>query len=233
MTSLKTLSKIYLKNPILNSVFLFVFLTCLSVYIAAVVLKVTTDNDNDTEAMKLLLVSVNILGFILISFGRHINLYKVFRLKVVLIVLYIALTVGVVLNYVNLGLRFRNPDETKAPLGFNEDLLTLAMTLLSDTMFLMVYIYFSSKKALISIVVLIVLEIVIFGVSFALNADDLIDLANLTASMFTLALSITFWTGETIIESPRNRFRHFYEDVDMHALTHADANKSSKSLGEV
>ncbi|KAG0307765.1 hypothetical protein BGZ98_009837 [Dissophora globulifera] len=233
MTSLKKLSKSYLRNPILNSFFVFIFTACLGVYVAAVYLKVTTDNDNDTEAMKLLLVSVNILGFILISFGRHINLYKVFRLKVVLIVLYIALVVGVVLNYIELALRFHHPDETKAPLGFNEDLLTLAMTLLSDAMFLMVYIYFSSRKVLISIVVVMVLEIVIFGVSFALDADDLIDLANLTASMFTLVFSIMFWTGETIMESPRNRFRHFYEDVDMQALTYAEANKSNKSLGEV
>ncbi|KAG0293389.1 hypothetical protein BGZ98_002187 [Dissophora globulifera] len=231
MASFKKLSKIYFQNPISNSFVLFIYFACLGVYAGSLVTKYSVDNDNDTDLMKLILVSVNILGFILISFGRHINLYQVFRLKVILYSIYAVLLAGVVVNYTIMVIRFRHPDEPDLePFGFNVDSLTLAMTLLNDFMFLMVYIFFTSRKVLMLTVMLIVMEAIVFGVSFTLGSDNVIDTINLSATMLTLLFSIVFWTGETILETPRNRFRHFYEDVDMQALNPSHSNQSDKSL---
>ncbi|KAF8939565.1 hypothetical protein EDD21DRAFT_374140 [Dissophora ornata] len=217
MTSFKKLSKIFREQPIINSFIVFIFVACLGIYIGSICAKYITDNDNDTDLLKLILVSVNIIGFVLISLGRHINLYRVFRLKIILFVIYTVLLAGIVMNYNIMAIRFRNPDD-ETPYNFNVDSLTLAMTLLSDFMFLMVYVFFTSRKILMLTVGLIALEIVVFGVSFTLGSDDVIDTVNLTTSLITLFMSIVFWTGETVLESPRNRFRHFYEDVDMQNL---------------
>ncbi|KAG0007459.1 hypothetical protein BGZ80_004638, partial [Entomortierella chlamydospora] len=199
------------------------------IYIGSICAKFITDNDDDTDLMKLILVTVNILGFVLISFGRHINLYKVFRLKIILIVIYLVLLAGIVMNYNIMVIRFRDPDN-QTPYNFNVDNLTLAMTLLSDFMFLMVYIFFTSRKILMLTVVLIVLEAVVFGVSFTLGSDDVIDTVNLSTSMITLLFSIVFWSGETVLSTPRNRFRHFYEDLDMQNLNPGDEEKRVEDL---
>ncbi|KAF9165209.1 hypothetical protein BGX21_010185 [Mortierella sp. AD011] len=229
MSHLKKLSKIFFENPIINSFIIFIFIACLGIYIGSICAKFITDNDDDTDLMKLILVTVNILGFVLISFGRHINLYKVFRLKIILVVIYLVLLAGLVMNYNIMVIRFRDPDN-QTPYNFNVDNLTLAMTLLSDFMFLMVYIFFHSRKILMLTVVLIVLEAVVFGVSFTLGSDDVIDIVNLSTSMITLLFSIVFWSGETILSTPRNRFRHFYEDLDMQNLNPGGEEKRVEDL---
>lgn len=232
MSSFKKLSKIFFEQPIINAFIVFIFIACLGIYIGSICAKFITDNDDDTDLMKLILVSVNILGFVLISFGRHINLYKVFRLKIILVAIYVALLAGVAMNYNVMVIRFRNPAD-QTPYNFNVDYLTLAMTLLSDIMFLMVYVFFTSRKILLLTVVLITLEVVVFGVSFTLGSDDVIDTVNLSTSMITLLFSIVFWSGETILETPRNRFRHFYEDVDMQDLNPESGLHADKSLEAV
>ncbi|KAF8986352.1 hypothetical protein BGZ46_005537 [Entomortierella lignicola] len=227
MWTIKKLSKIFLENPISNSFIVFIFTACLGIFIGSICAKFITDNDNDTDLMKLVLVSVNVLGFVVISFGRHINLYKVFKLKIILIIIYLVLLAGVVMNYNIMAIRFRDPDD-ETPYNFNVDYLTLAMTLLSDFMYLMVYIFFTSRKILLFTVALILLEAVVFGVSFTLGSDDVIDTVNLSTSIITLLFSVIFWTGETVLADPRNRFLHFYEEVDMQVLIQPSKEDFSK-----
>ncbi|KAF8935375.1 hypothetical protein EDD21DRAFT_373569 [Dissophora ornata] len=216
MSYLKKLSKIFFEKPVLNSFILLIFMACLGIYIASLVEKHFHDNDNEADLMKLVLVTVNIIGFTLISLGRHIDLYKVFRLKVILIVIYVVLLVGIIMDYHIMFLRFKNPDDN-TPYNFNVDFLTLAMTLLIDFMYLMVYVFFTSRTILTLTVALIALEIVVFLISCSLGSDHVIDTVNLSTSIITLVFSIIFWSGEASLETP-HRFRHFYEEVDMQSL---------------
>ncbi|KAF9152712.1 hypothetical protein BGX20_005073, partial [Mortierella sp. AD010] len=220
MLSLKKLSIIFLQNPTSNSLIVIVFFACLAIYIGSVCEKLINDNDNNTDLMKLILVTVNIFGFILISLRRHINLYKVFRLKIILVITYIALLTGLIIDYHIMAIRFKNPEDN-TPYNFNVDFLTLALTLLSDSMFLMVYIFFASRVMLKLTMTLIALELVVFCLSLILGSDDVIDIVNLSTSMVTLMFSIVFWSGETILDHPTNRFLHPYEEeVDMQSLLH-------------
>ncbi|KAF9352627.1 hypothetical protein BGX26_009584 [Mortierella sp. AD094] len=220
MLALKKLSIIFLQNPISHSFIVFVFFACLGIYIGSICEKFINDNDNTTDLMKLILVTVNVLGFILISLRRHINLYKVFKLKIILVTTYIVLFAGLAMDYHIMAIRFGNPDD-KTPYNFNVDSLTLALTLLSDSMFLMVYIFFASRIMLKLTMALIALEVVVFCFSLILGSDDVIDTVNLSTSMVTLLFSIVFWSGETILDHPKNRFLHPYEEeVDMQSLLH-------------
>ncbi|KAG0308273.1 hypothetical protein BGZ98_008444 [Dissophora globulifera] len=214
MWTLKKLSIIYSQNPVVNSLIVVVLTTCLGIYISSIHAKLIYDDDVQTDLMKLILVTVNVFGFLLISFGRHKNIYEVFRLKVLLFSIYAILLVGLSLNYVIMVMRFRDP-ENETPLGFDVDSLTWAMTLLGDIMFLTIYVFFRSRKIMMLTMGLITFEILVFGVSFVLGTDDVIDTVNLSTSMVTLLFSIIFWSGETIMDGPDSRFQHFYEDVDM------------------
>ncbi|KAG0315885.1 hypothetical protein BGZ99_007185 [Dissophora globulifera] len=233
MATFQKLVTIFSRNPILNSFILFMLLACLGIFVRAIVSKFATEDDNQTDLMKLILLTVNICGFVLISLGRHINLYQVFRLKVVLLTTYVVLFVGVVVNYMIMTIRLRHP-EIENPLGFNVDSLTLAMTLLSDSMFLQVYIFFRSTKILMLTVILMTIEMVVFGVSFYLGTDDVIDVVNLSTSMVSLLFSVIFWTGDTVFEGHGKKFVHFYENVDdMQTLHSVQGSESSKSINAI
>jgi len=198
----------------LNSVILFLLALCISLFIAAICEKWTIDDDDITDLLKILLVTMNVVIFVIITIQKRDVVRRVRNITFVLTAFLLTLSGGIILDYYIMAIRFENDDDFQ-PLDFNADFLVLALTMLTDVLYLSLYIFFNHKRVLLITVGLIILEIVVFGVSFTVGSDDIIDTVNISTSMVTAIMSMIFWSGLLTVEGSNVIFYDFYERLDL------------------
>lgn len=171
------------------------------VFISGCLIKLNYGLDTIVDALKLCMVSNNIILLNLLLHQKRILSYGTMKLKYLFITFVGILTtmalVALVLEY-KVAVSHNSTFQEVA--GAQKDYILLGTSLATDLSYLILYILFKSTRASLCTVVLIVVEMVIFGVAANAGSDAAIDIANLVIALITGILSLLLWTAKVALD---------------------------------
>ena len=194
------------KGLLWNSLVLFFSVLMASLFIAGVTEKWTSgSNDSVVDYCKLFMVWANVIILMLILFQKRVFLGGALWIQVCYGAAVVALHVFVLLNLSILIISDPNEevgnDKPLSIVPYNRDYLTFAATILTDLVYLSIYVLFQSSRAISCAILIITLEIIIIGWSTYNATDFAVDTANLALSFVSGSLAIIMWTAKVTFTS--------------------------------
>jgi hypothetical protein len=200
---------IFLKKDLTWNVTVSTLLLSVFVLFIAGVTEKLTGLDDTVDFLKLFEVWINIFLLVILLFQKKILTYGENSMKAVFVFGIIILNFGMLLNLsILIAIRssssFGKDDQDDTPISWvpiNYDFITMAVTLLTDLLYLYFYIIFKTTRAITITSVLITIEVIIIGVCANLNTDLAIDMANLVISLITCSVAVLMWTAKVVLSA--------------------------------
>jgi hypothetical protein len=204
----------YQHEPVFNSVVTTIFVGVVALFITGVTEKVN-GIDNTVDFIKVFIVGLNsvLLGLLLfqksiltkgnmthrLAFGAGLFILAfliILNLTIVGILRESAHEVG------ESGEEAGAEEDERTPVSFvpyNYDYLTLAATIVTDLLYLLLYCMFKVRTASIVSACLLVVNIIILGVAIHLDTDIALDISNFVLALITCFLAFFTWTAKVTL----------------------------------
>ena len=162
--------------------------------------------DNQCDFLKLFLVWTNVFMLGLLLFQKKVLLHGSLCVKTLFGAFLIGLNVTALINLALLIKISSNPTNQNTFLPYNYDWLTLGITLFTDIAYFVFYGMFKATRSMVITGVLIVIEIIIYGLAVEFGADQgyAVDIANATLALVTASMAIILWSGQVMMDERGN-----------------------------
>ena len=189
------------KGLLWNCLVLTSFVVMASLFIAGVTAKWTGgSNDNTVDYCKLFIVWLNVNILLLLLFQKRVFIGATVRIQVcygaVLVALYVMLFLNLSILIITASPDYTGNGQPLTAVPYNRDYLVFAATIMTDLVYLSIYILFRSKRAIVAALMIITIEIIILGWSVHNATDFAVDTSNLALSFVSGSLAVIMWTAE-------------------------------------
>ena len=202
MSTKKKILTFFKREALRNSLIILAFAVVASLFLAGVIEKWTGGPDNLVDFCKFFVVLSNIFILTLLLFQKNIFLGGTVLMQLSFASIIISLIVLALINLsilIIIGEQGYQDDTPLQGVPYNYDYLTLAATIVTDLSYLVVYIMFNARRAILAAVIIIIVEIVILSYSIHLGTDFAIDTTNLTLSFLSGTLAVIMWTAKVTL----------------------------------
>lgn len=214
-----------LKERKCNLIFALIVLFNIVTFSVGINEKVQDNSDTLVDSLKLCIVWGNIVLFEILLFQKKIITNGSLLLKVLSSVAVVLLNTMCFVNIWLIVIVAQANDDNDTTVttnqGANKDYLLLGISLATDICYLILYLIFRSKRSILIVILLIIIEVIIFSVSATTGSDEAIDIANLTIALVTTSLSILLWSSNVTLDDNGNTFelKDYWERVDLDEST--------------